>query len=71
MYSHQHAGLSRQFPGPGGGATVQYCNTVQYRNKQDEILGMRLIEGVAIAFASSHEIAQTLGMSVATDPRGQ
>ena len=26
---------------------------------------------VAIAFASSHEIAQALGMSVATDPRGQ
>ena len=26
---------------------------------------------VAIATASSHEIAQALGMSVATDPRGQ
>ena len=26
---------------------------------------------VAIAYASSHEIAQALGMSVATDPRGQ
>ena len=26
---------------------------------------------VAIANASAHEIAQALGMSVATDPRGQ
>ena len=35
----------------------------------DSVVRQRV--SVAIAFASSHEIAQALGMSVATDPRGQ
>ena len=63
------------FSGVGGDflySTVQYvCMYVCIIEARTWLTFVRQRISVAIAFASSHEIAQALGMSVATDPRGQ